>query len=237
MLEVLRADGFPLDIAEIATRVGLHPNTVRLHLDHLVDAGLATPTTGRAVTDRVASGSSTRLPAGDLRLSNGRAETEETRCRTLAEALVTHLEAPCPSRRLRPWLRAAPGVGAWRSRSPKLLGRCRRPPSISPGCSMTLALLRGLPDRARPSKCTDVRSVSSPASTPRWVCGGPPWAHAGSARRTRCTDAGQRAGAVRHPRAVLGPLRHRGTVEEVTRPQPPHHPPDWKDRTHGLRHR
>ncbi len=41
VLEALRAGARPLDIQAIAVAVGLHPNTVRSHLDQLVDAGLA----------------------------------------------------------------------------------------------------------------------------------------------------------------------------------------------------
>jgi len=39
VLEVVRADG-PLDVQAIASRVALHPNTVRSHLDQLIRAGL-----------------------------------------------------------------------------------------------------------------------------------------------------------------------------------------------------
>jgi len=44
VLEVLRAFG-PLGVREAAERTGLHPNTVRFHLDGLVEAGLAERTT------------------------------------------------------------------------------------------------------------------------------------------------------------------------------------------------
>ncbi len=39
VLEALRAAETPLPIAELASRVDLHPNTVRWHLDQLVEAG------------------------------------------------------------------------------------------------------------------------------------------------------------------------------------------------------
>jgi len=39
VLEVVRASG-PLDVQAIAERVGLHPNTVRSHLDRLIEAHL-----------------------------------------------------------------------------------------------------------------------------------------------------------------------------------------------------
>ncbi|WP_020660087.1 helix-turn-helix transcriptional regulator [Amycolatopsis benzoatilytica] len=41
VLAVLRETGRPAAVQEIATAVGLHPNTARFHLDGLVDAGLA----------------------------------------------------------------------------------------------------------------------------------------------------------------------------------------------------
>lgn len=40
VLEFLRAEARPLSAPEVAERVGLHPNTVRLHLERLADAGL-----------------------------------------------------------------------------------------------------------------------------------------------------------------------------------------------------
>lgn len=41
ILELLRGSTAPLDVRQIATHRGLHPNTVRFHLKVLVDAGLA----------------------------------------------------------------------------------------------------------------------------------------------------------------------------------------------------
>lgn len=41
MLAVLQNAGEPLGVGEIADRVGLHANTVRFHLDALVEAGVA----------------------------------------------------------------------------------------------------------------------------------------------------------------------------------------------------
>jgi predicted ArsR family transcriptional regulator len=42
VLQALRTAGPDASVNDIATRVGLHPNTVRWHLDRLVQAGLAT---------------------------------------------------------------------------------------------------------------------------------------------------------------------------------------------------
>jgi len=40
MLEALRSSGAPLGVTELAERLGIHPNTVRFHLDALVAEGL-----------------------------------------------------------------------------------------------------------------------------------------------------------------------------------------------------
>lgn len=45
VLEFLRAAARPLSAPEVADQVGLHPNTVRLHLERLADAGLVERTT------------------------------------------------------------------------------------------------------------------------------------------------------------------------------------------------
>lgn len=41
VLDLLRAAEDPLGVAQVAARIGLHPNTARFHLDGLVTAGLA----------------------------------------------------------------------------------------------------------------------------------------------------------------------------------------------------
>ena len=40
VLEALRASGHPLGVTELAEQLGIHPNTVRFHLDALVTQGL-----------------------------------------------------------------------------------------------------------------------------------------------------------------------------------------------------
>jgi predicted ArsR family transcriptional regulator len=42
VLGLLRAAESPVAVADVAARAGLHPNTVRFHLDGLIEAGLAT---------------------------------------------------------------------------------------------------------------------------------------------------------------------------------------------------
>ncbi len=51
VLNVIRASG-PMGVREVAAQTGLHPNTVRFHLDGLVEAGLAE----RAVEERARPG-------------------------------------------------------------------------------------------------------------------------------------------------------------------------------------
>ncbi|MFF9276941.1 helix-turn-helix transcriptional regulator [Streptomyces griseosporeus] len=41
VLDALRASATPLGVTDLATRLGVHPNTVRFHLDALVGEGLA----------------------------------------------------------------------------------------------------------------------------------------------------------------------------------------------------
>ena len=88
VLEVLRAAGRPLAIAEIGQRVDLHPNTVRLHLGQLVAAGLVAEE--REQRDRPGRPrlvySATRDPEPQ----------EEGGYRMLAEVLVDHLERTVP---------------------------------------------------------------------------------------------------------------------------------------------
>jgi predicted ArsR family transcriptional regulator len=43
VLDVLRAASGPLGVAEAAERLGVHPNTVRFHLEALVEQGLVEP--------------------------------------------------------------------------------------------------------------------------------------------------------------------------------------------------
>ena len=45
VLETLQTADTPLGVADVASRVGLHPNTTRFHLDGLVEQGLAKRTT------------------------------------------------------------------------------------------------------------------------------------------------------------------------------------------------
>jgi predicted ArsR family transcriptional regulator len=86
VLEKLRARGTAVTAPELAEQLGLHPNTVRLHLDQLAGAGLVTarpeprpgPGRPRLLYSAVAS------PAPP---------TEEEGYRTLAGILADHIEA------------------------------------------------------------------------------------------------------------------------------------------------
>jgi len=84
VLEVIRADG-PLDVQAIATKVALHPNTVRSHLDQLIKAGL------------VESSVSSRATPGRPRLSfaapPGTTPGPEDSYRTLAGILAAAIGA------------------------------------------------------------------------------------------------------------------------------------------------
>jgi predicted ArsR family transcriptional regulator len=80
VLEVLRAAGEPVDVREIAGRTGLHPNTVRFHLEGLVDTGLAE----RKAEERNRPG----RPRMVYRARAGEAITAQRSYRLLAEMLT-----------------------------------------------------------------------------------------------------------------------------------------------------
>lgn len=90
VLEVLRSGPGSLTVVDVADRVGLHPNTVRMHLDQLVSAGLVTrerqlrdgPGRPRLVYDATrSSGTASDHPIGD-----------DDGYRLLAEILAGRLE-------------------------------------------------------------------------------------------------------------------------------------------------
>jgi predicted ArsR family transcriptional regulator len=88
VLEVLQGSQEPLGVGKIARRVGLHPNTVRFHLDALVESGLAT----RTVEEREQPG----RPRG-LYLARSRgARSEQRSYRLLAEILASYVAAQAP---------------------------------------------------------------------------------------------------------------------------------------------
>jgi predicted ArsR family transcriptional regulator len=78
----------PLAVTDVATSVGLHPNTARFHLDALVDSGLAQ----RAAEDRELPG----RPRTLYRAVAGSARAGRRSYRLLAEVLTTYLAAHNP---------------------------------------------------------------------------------------------------------------------------------------------
>lgn len=83
VLEILQTARTPLGVGEIATRVGLHPNTARFHLDGLVDQGLAQ----RSREDRDTPG----RPRALYVASTGTAPAGRRTYRLLAQILTSHL--------------------------------------------------------------------------------------------------------------------------------------------------
>ncbi|MEV0660778.1 helix-turn-helix transcriptional regulator [Actinomadura luteofluorescens] len=86
VLEVLRAFG-PLGVREAAERTGLHPNTVRLHLDGLVGSGLA-----ERAAERHADGGRPGRPRALYRAVRGD-EGEGVRSYRLLAQILTSLVA------------------------------------------------------------------------------------------------------------------------------------------------
>lgn len=88
VLEVLQDSDDPLGVGEIAHRVGLHPNTVRFHLDGLVEAGLAT----RAAEEREKPG----RPRALYRPRPRGARSGQRSYRLLSEILASYVAAQSP---------------------------------------------------------------------------------------------------------------------------------------------
>lgn len=88
VLEVLRGGGEPLGVGEIARRVGLHPNTVRFHLDALVEAGFAT----RTAEEREQPG----RPRALYRARSRDPHSGQRSYRLLAEILASYVAAQLP---------------------------------------------------------------------------------------------------------------------------------------------
>ena len=89
ILEILRTADAPLDVPAIAEAVGLHANTVRSHLDRLVEVGLATET----VEARVRPG----RPRLFFRATEPAAEVPDDSYRLLAGLLAGGLGRSGPS--------------------------------------------------------------------------------------------------------------------------------------------
>ena len=88
VLDLLRAAEGPLGVREVAARMGLHQNTVRFHLEALVEAGLAV----REAEDRETPGRPRIGYRATADAPNGR-----RRYRLLAEMLTTLIAGTMPS--------------------------------------------------------------------------------------------------------------------------------------------
>lgn len=83
VLEALQTAGTPLGVTELAAKVGLHPNTARFHLDHLVEQGLAQ----RNTEERETPG----RPRALYTASRGGAPAGRRSYRLLAQILTSYL--------------------------------------------------------------------------------------------------------------------------------------------------
>jgi predicted ArsR family transcriptional regulator len=91
VLDVLRAAPAPVGVAETAERLGVHPNTVRFHLDALVGEGLVEP--------RVQEASGPGRPRTVYAARPGMDRGGERRYRLLAQVLLGRLAATGPEAR------------------------------------------------------------------------------------------------------------------------------------------
>ena len=208
VLAVLQDAGAPLGVTEVASRVGLHPNTARFHLDGLVESRLADRST-------------------QVREQPGRP-------RVLYTARPGAVQAG--RRALDCWPRFWPAIWplACRNRRARRPGPGRHGDSSSPtGCRRFTVLMRvprpsgwsarsprsaSSPKRSPPdgtggSCCTTVRSLRRRRRTRRW-CAGPPGTDAGPPRGHR---RAHRRGAARPVRRTEPLRRHARRPQAVGR--------------------
>ena len=85
VLDAIQRAAEPVGVSEIANRIGVHPNTVRFHLEALVDDGIV-----ERVPD---TPSGPGRPRAGYRARPGLARGGARRYRVLAEILLSHLSA------------------------------------------------------------------------------------------------------------------------------------------------
>lgn len=135
VLETLRKAGRPLSIPEIATAVGLHPNTVRAHLALLVEHGYATGST----EDRDRPGRPRLLYAATPQPAS---EEERRNYRLLAEVLLGYLSSD-PETRAKGGAAGAVAAGrAYGRRVADAAGNADRPLDAATATQRIIALLR-----------------------------------------------------------------------------------------------
>ncbi|MFC6703755.1 helix-turn-helix transcriptional regulator [Flexivirga alba] len=88
VLAALQSRSDPVSVLMVARQVGLHPNTARFHLDHLVEQGLA----ARETEQRDAPG----RPRTLYRASSESTRTGRRSYRLLAEILTSYLSTQTP---------------------------------------------------------------------------------------------------------------------------------------------
>ncbi|MEH0421204.1 helix-turn-helix transcriptional regulator [Streptomyces sp. B21-083] len=88
VFEELRAAGTPLGVTEVADRIGVHPNTVRFHLDALVAEG----TVERRVEEPAGPGRPRTVYAAQQGMDRGGSRGY----RLLAQILLSHLASTGP---------------------------------------------------------------------------------------------------------------------------------------------
>lgn len=88
VLDVLRAAGDAVGVQEVARQTGLHPNTVRFHLDGLVEAGFVTRQPQRRETPG--------RPSMTYQVAEDAGPAGQRRYRLLAEMLTTLIAGAMP---------------------------------------------------------------------------------------------------------------------------------------------
>ncbi len=90
VLEVLQAAQRPLTVPDVATQVGLHPNTARFHLDGLVEQGLV----GRTNEEREVPGRPRALYSATAGTPHAGRRNYRLLAQILASYLAAHVKQP-----------------------------------------------------------------------------------------------------------------------------------------------
>jgi predicted ArsR family transcriptional regulator len=153
VLQALRVNAGLLDVQAIAEQVGLHTNTVRSHLDQLMDAGL--------VESEVQERKTPGRPRLLFRATSTRGAGPEDSYKVLAEILASGIRDGEPA----PGAVAAKAGRRWGRRLEQQAGASAEPVDSGRALDRVVALLDDVGFAPRVSKATGTTTVSGDAGS------------------------------------------------------------------------
>jgi predicted ArsR family transcriptional regulator len=156
VLQALRVNGGLLDVQAIAKRVGLHTNTVRSHLDQLMDAGL--------VESEVQERKTPGRPRLLFRATSTPGAGPEDSYKVLAEILASGIRDGEPA----PGAVAAKAGRRWGQRLEQQGGTSAEPLDSGRALDRVVALLDEVGFAPRVSNATAARNLSGATGSAAW---------------------------------------------------------------------